>query len=88
MRETSIRLGLSKTIDGRRCIVHWHMTRKWFLSCFSLAANKDVAGHEGHLSRSCRRYNKKQNLKQYAKAKKKNSVSSKDTNTDNGLGGI
>ena len=78
MRETSIRLGLSKTIDGRRCVVHWHMTRKWFISRFALAANKEIAehlaGHEGYLTRSYRRYSKKQLLKEYAKAEKKLSI--------------
>ena len=51
------------------------MTRKWFISRFPLAANKDVAehiaGHEGYLTVSYRRYTKKQIIKEYIKAEKK-----------------
>ena len=65
-------------VNGKRTSVHWHMTRKWFISRFSLAANKDVAehiaGHEGYLSVSYRRYTKKQIIKEYIKAEKKLSI--------------
>ncbi|MDV0444068.1 tyrosine-type recombinase/integrase [Methanorbis rubei] len=58
--------------------LHWHMTRKWFISRFGLAANKDVgemlAGHEGYLSTSYQRYTKKQVLKQFKKAEKEISI--------------
>ena len=78
LRATVKRLGLSRTVNGKTYTVHWHMTRKWFISRFSLAANKDVAehiaGHEGYLSSSYRRYTKKQILKEYIKAEKKLSI--------------
>lgn len=55
--------------------LHWHMTRKWFISRFSLVANKDTAklltGHEGYLSASYQRYTRKQILKQFKKAEKR-----------------
>ena len=58
--------------------LHWHMTRKWFISRFSLAANKDIAellaGHEGYLSASYQRYTKKQILKQFKKAEHEISI--------------
>lgn len=51
---------------------HWHMTRKWFISRFSLAASKEVAeelvGHVGYLSRSYQRFTKQQILIQFKKA--------------------
>ena len=78
LRRAAIQLGLTQTINGRTQSIHWHMTRKWFISRFSLAANKDVAehiaGHEGYLSVSYRRYTKKQILKEYIKAEKKLSI--------------
>ena len=78
MRNASENLGYSKRIDGQHRGLHWHMTRKWFISRFTLAANKDVAehiaGHEGYLSASYRRYTRKQILKQYRKAEKKLSI--------------
>jgi integrase len=50
MLNASENLGYSKIINGRNRGMHWHMTRKWFISRFTLAANKDVAefiaGHE------------------------------------------
>ena len=58
--------------------LHWHMTRKWFISRFGLAANKDIAellaGHEGYLATSYQRYTKKQVLKQFKKAEKEISI--------------
>ena len=78
LRKTAKQLGLNAQSEGRTPAVHWHMTRKWFISRFSLAANKDVAehiaGHEGYLSISYRRYTKKQILKEYIKAEKKLSI--------------
>ncbi|MBQ9831244.1 MAG: site-specific integrase [Methanocorpusculum sp.] len=78
MQNASEDLGYSKIIYGRNRGMHWHMTRKWFISRFTLAANKDVAefiaGHEGYLSTSYRRYTRKQILKQYRKAEKKLSI--------------
>lgn len=54
--------------------VHWHMTRKWFISRFSLYASKEVAeelaGHIGYLSRSYQRFTRRQVLTQYRKAEK------------------
>lgn len=78
LRRAAVQLGFTQTINGRTQSIHWHMTRKWFISRFSLAANKDVAehiaGHEGYLSVSYRRYTKKQILKEYIKAEKKLSI--------------
>lgn len=78
LRATVKRLGLSRTVNGKTYTIHWHMTRKWFITRFSLAASKDVAehiaGHEGYLSSSYRRYTKKQILKEYIKAEKKLSI--------------
>ncbi len=78
LRKTAKELGLNTISDKRTPAIHWHMTRKWFISRFSLAANKDVAehiaGHEGYLSISYRRYTKKQILKEYIKAEKKLSI--------------
>lgn len=58
--------------------LHWHMTRKWFISRFSLAANKDIAellaGHEGYLAASYQRYTKKQIIKQFKKAEREISI--------------
>ncbi|MDU9376329.1 hypothetical protein McpSp1_09350 [Methanocorpusculaceae archaeon Sp1] len=58
--------------------LHWHMTRKWFISRFGLAANKDIgemlAGHEGYLAGSYQRYTRKQILKQFRKAEKEISI--------------
>lgn len=58
--------------------LHWHMTRKWFISRFSLAASKDIAellaGHEGYLVTSYKRYTKKQILKQFKKAEREISI--------------
>ena len=54
--------------------VHWHMTRKWFISRFSLYASKEVAeelaGHAGYLSRSYQRFTRRQILSQFRKAEK------------------
>ncbi|HJJ36358.1 MAG TPA: tyrosine-type recombinase/integrase [Methanocorpusculum sp.] len=59
---------------GRPRLVHWHMTRKWFISRFSLYASKEVAeelaGHVGYLSRSYQRFTRRQILNQYRKAEK------------------
>lgn len=58
--------------------LHWYMTRKWFISRFSLAANKDIAellaGHEGYLASSYQRYTKKQIIKQFKKAEREISI--------------
>lgn len=71
----SEQLGLTRIINGRKRGIHWHMTRKWFISRVTLAAGKDIAehlaGHEGYLSRSYRRYTQKQILKRYKRAEKK-----------------
>ena len=78
LRKSAKQLGLTRVVNGKRTSIHWHMTRKWFISRFSLAANKDVAehiaGHEGYLSVSYRRYTKKQIIKEYIKAEKKLSI--------------
>ena len=78
-------------IKGCEETIHWHMTRKYFISRFTLAASKDVAehiaGHEGYLSSSYRRYTKKQILKQYIKAERKLRIFDKKKGQD-GLGGI
>ncbi len=54
--------------------VHWHMTRKWFISRFSLYASRSVAeklaGHEGYLTRSYHRFTKRQILGQFKKAER------------------
>ncbi len=72
MRETSLYLGFLQKNNEHFKGVHWHMTRKWFISRFSLDASKDVAehlaGHQGYLTRAYRRYSKKQLLKEYLKA--------------------
>jgi integrase len=53
-------------------LLHIHMTRKWFLSQFPLAASKDIgemlAGHMGYLSGSYRRYSHKLVAKEFLKA--------------------
>ena len=89
LRKVSKELELNN--EGEVATIHWHMTRKWFISRFSLAASKDVAehiaGHEGYLSTSYRRYTKKQILKQFIKAEKKLSILYKNGG-QNGLGGI
>lgn len=76
-RTAARRLGYSSKIKSERTL-HWHMTRKWFISRFSLAANKDIAehlaGHMGYLSKSYRRYTKKQILKEFKKAESKISI--------------
>ncbi len=78
LRIASVETGCTRIVHGDLCGVHWHMTRKWFLSRFALAASRDVAehiaGHEGYLSRSYRRYTKKQILKQYKRAERKLSI--------------
>ena len=54
--------------------VHWHMTRKWFISRFSLYASRSVAeklaGHDGYLTRSYHRFTKRQILGQFKKAER------------------
>ena len=89
LRKVSKELELNN--DGECAAIHWHMTRKWFISRFTLAASKDVAehiaGHEGYLSTSYRRYTKKQILKQFIKAEKKLIILDKNGG-QNGLGGI
>ena len=89
LRKVSKELELNN--DGEDAAIHWHMTRKWFISRFTLAASKDVAehiaGHEGYLSASYRRYTKKQILKQFIKAEKKLSILEKNSE-QNGPGGI
>jgi len=79
LRKASKDLALKN--NGEKATIHWHMTRKWFISRFTLAASKDVAehiaGHEGYLSASYRRYTRKQVLKQYIKAEKKLSIFNK-----------
>ena len=91
MRDASRDMGFTHEINGRKVGVHWHMTRKWFISRFSLVASKDVAehlaGHEGYLSRSYRRYSKKQALKEYQKAEAKLSIL-REYEVYYGLGGI
>ena len=78
MRTASQKLGYSKQVNGKIRGLHWHMTRKWFISRVSLTAGKDIAetlaGHEGYLSRSYRRYTKKQLIKKYKRAEKKLSI--------------
>ena len=71
LRKAADTLGLCPS-EGNLRFVHWHMTRKWFLSRFSLFASKDVAealaGHEGYLSKSYRRYTPREMLIQFKKA--------------------
>lgn len=60
--------------DRKIRLIHWHMTRKWFISRFSLAAGKHIAehlaGHEGYLDAAYFRYSKKEIETEYAKAEK------------------
>ena len=78
LRETVLDIPQVESLYVTPRSFNWHMTRKWFISRFSLAANKDVAehiaGHEGYLSVSYRRYTKKQIIKEYIKAEKKLSI--------------
>ena len=59
-------------VNGEARRFHWHMTRKWFISRFSLVASKEVAeelaGHVGYLSRSYQRFTRRQILAQFKKA--------------------
>lgn len=62
-----------KIIKGRkRFLYHPHMLRKWFLSEFSLHASREIAehlaGHEGYLSKSYRRYNQEEIKTEFLKA--------------------
>lgn len=93
LRKASIDIGCSVNISGRYTGIHWHMTRKWFLSRFSLVASRDIAehlaGHEGYLSRSYRRYTNKQILKSYKMAEDKLRILQKRIRIKpNGPGGI
>jgi len=69
MRCAADKLGYGGT---RLRSVHWHMTRKWFISQFSLAASKEVAeelaGHKGYLSSSYRRYSQDDLMTEFLKA--------------------
>lgn len=71
MRNAADRAGYRNQNESQR-LVHWHMTRKWFISRFSLYASKEVAellaGHEGYLGRSYRRFTRQQVLTQVRKA--------------------
>jgi len=70
-RKAVDRLGYGKKGNTPR-MIHWHMTRKWFISRFSLYASKEVAeelaGHEGYLSQSYQRFTRKQILYQFKRA--------------------
>ena len=76
--EHAMRMAVDNTRYGKQGRsprqVHWHMTRKWFISRFSLYASKEVAeelaGHEGYLSKSYQRFTKRQILSQFSKAEK------------------
>lgn len=71
MRIAADKAGYKNQNESQR-LVHWHMTRKWFISRFSLYASKEVAehlaGHEGYLGRSYRRFTRQQVLTQVRKA--------------------
>ena len=71
MRVAADRAGYGRK-DGALRSVHWHMTRKWFISRVSLyagaAAAEELAGHEGYLSRAYRRFTSRQLLAQFLKA--------------------
>lgn len=71
MRIAADRAGYRNQNESQR-LVHWHMTRKWFISRFSLYASKEVAellaGHEGYLGRSYCRFTRQQILTQVRKA--------------------
>jgi len=75
MRSAADKLGYGGT---RLRSVHWHMTRKWFISQFSLAASKDVAeelaGHKGYLSASYRRFSQDDLLSEFLKAESSISI--------------
>ena len=78
-RNAADRLGYGQKDPKTKCRkLHWHMTRKWFITRFALAASKDIAehlaGHEGYLSRSYQRYTEKQILKQFKKAEQEISI--------------
>lgn len=78
-RKTADILGYGNPDPATKCRqLHWHMTRKWFISRFSLAASKDIAellaGHEGYLAASYQRYTRKQILKQFKKAEREISI--------------
>ncbi len=72
-RKATDKIGYGKKGNSPR-LIHWHMTRKWFISRFSLYASKEVAeelaGHEGYLSQSYQRYTRKQILFQFKRADK------------------
>ena len=71
MRIAADKAGYRNQNESQR-LVHWHMTRKWFISRFSLYASKEVAellaGHEGYLGRSYCRFTRQQILTQVRKA--------------------
>ena len=71
MRIAADRAGYKNQTDSQR-LVHWHMTRKWFISRFSLYASKEtaeiLAGHEGYLGRAYCRYTRQQITAQVRKA--------------------
>ena len=73
MRQAADKTGHKKP-DTRLREVHWHMTRKWFITRFSLYANKEIAeqlaGHEGYLAKSYNRFTEEQILEQYITAEK------------------
>ena len=59
-------------------MLHLHMTRKWFLSQFPLAASQNIgemlAGHMGYLSGSYRRYSHKIIAREFLKAESSISI--------------
>ena len=73
MRIAADKAGYGKTEESPRT-VHWHMTRKYFITQVTLYANKDIAetlaGHEGYLSKSYRRFTARQILVVFKKAEK------------------
>ena len=73
MRCAADKAGYGKT-GNRPRTVHWHMTRKYFITQVTLHANKDIAetlaGHEGYLSKSYRRFTARQILTGFKKAEK------------------
>ena len=73
MRNAADKAGYGKTDSSPRT-VHWHMTRKYFITQVTLHANKDIAetlaGHEGYLSKAYRRITARQILAGFKKAEK------------------
>lgn len=58
--------------NRKRFLYHPHMLRKWFISEFSLHASREIAehlaGHQGYLSKSYRRYNQEEITSEFQKA--------------------